>query len=90
MKTAKLIIKIVVALCAVAAAVYVAATYGDKIVAWCKNLLEKCPCKCCGAKEEKAEETEVTAETEEAAPAAEAPHVDESSAPTAEESDFVG
>lgn len=86
MKTAKLIIKIVIALCAVAAAVYVAATYGDKIVAWCKGLTEKCPCKCCGSKEE-AEKVE---ETEEAAPAEEVPHVDESSAPVAEESDFVG
>lgn len=83
MKTAKLIIKIVIALCAVAAAVYVAVTYGDKIVAWCKGLMEKCPCKCCGCKEE-------AEEAEEAAPAEETPHIDESSAPTAEESDFVG
>ena len=43
MKTA---LKILTALAAVAGAVYVVATYGDKIVAWAKDLLAKCPCKC--------------------------------------------
>ena len=41
MKTAKLIAKIAVALAAVAGAVYVVATYGEQIVAWCKRLVEK-------------------------------------------------
>ena len=26
--------------------IYIIATYGDKIVAWAKKLLESCPCKC--------------------------------------------
>ena len=40
------IVKILVALAAVAGAVYAVATYGDKIVAWAKKLLGNCPCKC--------------------------------------------
>lgn len=47
MKVFSTIMKIVVALAAIAGAVYVAATYGDKIVAWAKKLLGKCEC-CCG------------------------------------------
>lgn len=48
MKTAKLIAKIAVAAAAVAGVVYVVATYGEQIVAWCKKLLASlpCPCKC--------------------------------------------
>ena len=38
MKTA---LKILSALAAIAGIVYVVATYGDQIVAWCKRLLEK-------------------------------------------------
>lgn len=44
MKTAKIIAKIVVALAAVAGAVYVVATYGEQIVAWCKKMLASLPC----------------------------------------------
>ena len=47
MKALNVIIKILVALAAVAGAIYVAATYGDRIVAWAKKLLNACPC-CCG------------------------------------------
>lgn len=47
MKAVKTISKILVALAAIAGAVYVIATYGDKIVAWAKNLLNSCKC-CCG------------------------------------------
>jgi len=50
MKAAKLIAKIVVALAAIAGAVYVIATYGNQIVAWCKKLLASLPCckeECC-------------------------------------------
>lgn len=46
MKTLNAIIKIVTALAAVAGAIYVAATYGDQIVAWAKKVLAslpKCP-----------------------------------------------
>ena len=44
MKTAKIIAKIVVALAAVAGVVYVVATYGEQIVAWCKKVLASLPC----------------------------------------------
>ena len=44
MKTFGIIAKIVAALLAVAGAVYVVATYGDKIVAWAKKILAACPC----------------------------------------------
>lgn len=52
MKVFRAIMKIVTALAAVAGAIYVLATYGDKIVAWCKKLLDKvndccCNCSCC-------------------------------------------
>ena len=42
----KIFVKIAVALAAVAGAVYVVATYGDKIVAWAKKTLGACKC-CC-------------------------------------------
>ena len=54
MKAAKFIAKIVVALAAIAGAVYVIATYGNQIVAWCKKVLASLPCCknececCCG------------------------------------------
>ena len=41
MKVFNVIVKIVIALAAIAGAIYVAATYGDKIVAWAKKLLNK-------------------------------------------------
>lgn len=50
MKIAKLIGKIVVALAAIAGVVYVIATYGNQIVAWCKKVLASLPCckeECC-------------------------------------------
>ena len=47
MKTVNTIIKIVTALAAIAGAVYVIATYGDKIVAWAKKMLGYCQCECC-------------------------------------------
>ena len=46
MKTANIIIKILAALAAVAGVVYVIATYGDKIVAWAKGLLNRDCCDC--------------------------------------------
>ena len=42
----KNIVKILTALATVAGAVYIIATYGEQIVAWCKkiwNMLPKCP-----------------------------------------------
>ncbi len=51
MKIFATIMKIVAALAAVAGIVYVIATYGDKIVAWAKKLINKdnadeCDCDC--------------------------------------------
>ena len=47
MKVVNAIVQILVALAAVAGAVYVIATYGEKIVAWAKNLLNCCGGCCC-------------------------------------------
>lgn len=49
MKVFRVVLKIVLALAAIAGAVYLAATYGDRIVAWCKKLLHSkfgCDCIC--------------------------------------------
>ena len=83
----KTIAKILTALAAVAGAVYVIATFGDKIVAWAKKMLPTC-------EPEVEVEVEVVADTEDApveeAPAEEAPAEDaaEEAAPVAEEADF--
>ncbi len=79
MKTFAIIAKILAALAAVAGIVYIIATYGDKIVAWAKNLIagkcadcecdcdcDECDCECECIDEEAAEE-----EAEEAEEAAE-------------------
>ena len=95
MKAFSVIAKIIGALVLIAGAVYVVATYGDKIVAWAKSIL---PCKCCkGEAEETTEEAaEEAAEAVEEAveevveaveEAVEAPAAEE--APTAEETDFA-
>ena len=47
MKTFKVIVKIVLALAAIAGVVYVVATYGDRIVAWARKLLNRAECECC-------------------------------------------
>ena len=101
MKTA---MKILTALAAVVGAVYVVATYGDKIVEWAKNLLASCPfCKNeCEvveeeivveepAAEEPAVEEPVVEEPVTEEPAVEEPEVEivlESNEPVAEETDF--
>ncbi len=46
MKTFYTIMKVLAALAAIAGVVYVVATYGDKIVAWARNLLKRDTC-CC-------------------------------------------
>jgi hypothetical protein len=56
MKIAATIAKVLTALATIAGIVYIIATYGDKIVAWAKNLLGKfsccecdgCECNCDG------------------------------------------
>jgi len=93
MKVWNTIVKILVALAAIAGIVYVAATYGDKIAAWCKKLLGSLPCgkNCdcaegeCACECEIAEEAQEPAvpETQEEAPA-------EEGAVVAEENDFEG
>lgn len=95
MKVWNTIVKILVALAAIAGAVYVAATYGDKIVAWCKKMLGalpsskccdcgegECACDCESVEEAPAQEP-AAEEVQEAAPAEEA-------AVVAEENDFEG
>ena len=93
----KIAMKILAALAAVVGIVYVVATYGDKIVAWAKNLLASCPC--CNKECEVVEEDFVTEEApvveeapvEEETPVTEGPEVEivvESNEPVAEESDF--
>lgn len=101
MKSLNIILKVLSALATVAGIVYLIATYGDKIVAWAKDLMAKCPCNCEEAAE--AEETveeateEAVEETVEEAPAseevpAEAPAEEapaaEDNAPVADEEDF--
>ena len=87
----KTLLKILTALAAIAGAVFVVATYGDKIVAFAKKLLGKCPC--C-----EAEEAPVDELAEEEPAAEEVPVVEEEPAPevvvaenepVAEEADFA-
>lgn len=96
----KLAMKILAALAAIVGVVYVIATYGDKIVAWAKNLLASCPC--CNKECEIVEEDFITEEAPaEEAPIAEEPAAEETPAevpeveivvesnePVAEEADF--
>ena len=62
MKVFAAVVKVLAALAAVAGAVYAIATYGDKIVAWAKNLMAKCPCNCSGEPAEEAPAEEQAAE----------------------------
>ena len=47
MKIWKTIASVVVTLAAIAGVVYVIATYGERIVAWARNLLNRFSCDCC-------------------------------------------
>ena len=98
MKAMNTIIKILTALAAVAGVIYIVATYGEQIVAWCKKTLASLPkCPCC----EKEEASEEAAPAEEAAaeevaveePAAEEIPVEEvavsENEPVAAEEDFA-
>ena len=97
MKAFNTIVKLLTALAAVAGAVYIVATYGEQIVAWCKKTLAalpKCPC-CEQAQPEVVEEVaeEVAEEAEEvAAEVAEEPAPEvivAENEPVAEETDFA-
>lgn len=67
MKAATIIAKILTVLATVAGAIYLLATYGDKIVAWCKGLIASAPKTEEVEAEEEAVETEETEETVEEA-----------------------
>lgn len=95
----KNVIKVLTALATIVGAVYVIATYGDKIVAWAKNLLKSCPFQVEVTEDVPAEETAEEAPVEEAAPAEEAPAAEEApveeiviqeNEPVADEADFEG
>ncbi len=94
MKTTKIIANILVTLAAIAGAVYVVATYGEQIVAWCKKVLASLPCNCeCKVEivsEPEAEEEAFVAEEEvaEEAPAEEAAE-EKAEEAVAEEADFA-
>ena len=84
MKALNTIIKILTALAAIAGVVYIVATYGEQIVAWCKKTLENLPkCPKCEEAEDADIEVEITVEE----PAEEVPAEE---APAAEEADFEG
>ena len=87
MKVFRTVMKIIAALAVVAGLIYVAATYGDKIVAWAKRFWIRlknfcCDSVCCCGDECCCSDEECCCE-EEAAPAEEAPA-------QAEEADFEG
>lgn len=85
MKTFEIIIKLTTALAAIAGAVYVVATYGDKIVAWAKGFVSHCPCQS-GNEEAPAQETPAQeAPAQEDAPVEETSVEDVSAAEEAEE-----
>ena len=93
MKAVKTIAKILVALAAIAGAVYVIATYGNQIVAWCKKVLASLPCckdkETCNAEVVEAEAEAVAEEAaEEEAPVEVVEAVEEAPADAAEEADF--
>ena len=63
MKALNTIVKILTALAAVAGIVYIIATYGEQIVAWCKKVLAKMPqCPSCDEDEVVIEVTEEAVE----------------------------
>ena len=95
MRVFSTIMKIVAAAAAIVGAVYVAATYGDQIVAWAKKTLSSLSnCPCCkreapAVEEAPVEEAPVEESPAEEAPAEEAPDAVES-VPEADDSDFEG
>ena len=95
MRVFSTIMKIVAAAAAIVGAVYVAATYGDQIIAWAKKTLSSLSnCPCCkreapAVEEAPVEEAPVEESPAEEAPAEEAPDAVES-VPEADDSDFEG
>ena len=88
----KTVFKLLTALAAIAGAVYVIATYGDKIVAWAKKILASCPCcdNTCDCVCEGEGECQCEAPAEEVAEEAPVEEiVIEENEPVAEEADFA-
>ena len=84
MKTTKFIANVLVTLAAIAGAVYVVATYGEQIVAWCKKVLASLPCNC------KVEiVSEAAEEVAEEAAEEEAPAEEKAEEAVVEEADFA-
>lgn len=87
------IMKIVIALAAVAGAVYLAATYGDRLVAWARKLLGGCRCcggdVCCCDEDCCCDDVDIAVEIPTDAPAAEA-STTEANAAVASDADFEG
>ena len=78
MKPVNTIVKILTALAAVAGAVYIVATYGEKIVEWAKQIWSKMPkCPCC---DDEDIEVEVVTDLDTEEPAAEEIPVEETTA----------
>lgn len=71
MKAFETVVKILTALAAVAGAIFLLATYGEKIVDWAKKILASCPCKAAPAEEAAPEAAEAEPAAAEEAPAAE-------------------
>lgn len=88
MKVFGIIVKIAVALAAVAGIVYLAATYGDRVVAWAKGLL-KGKCCCCEDGECTCEEGECTCDCDEEV-TVEVVEVEPAAEPVVTEGDFEG
>lgn len=100
MKTWNTIAKLLTALAAVAGAVYIIATYGEQMVAWCKKALESLPkCPMCEKDDDDADiEVEITVEEPAAEEAEEVPVAEDAPAqeataaenePVADETDFA-
>lgn len=95
MKTMNAVLRILAAVAAVAGAIYIVATYGEKIVAWAKKIWANMPCPSCNKDEEVVAPAEDAPAAEEAPAAAEVP-VEEPVAeevvveePVADEDDFA-
>jgi hypothetical protein len=94
MKTTKFIANVLVTLAAIAGAVYVVATYGEQIVAWCKKVLASLPCNCqCKveivSEPEAEEEAPAAEEVAEEAAEEEAPAEEKAEEAVVEEADFA-
>ena len=99
MKIFNTVMKILAALAAVAGAIYLVATYGDKIVAWAKKMLncscccgeDDCCCEseCCCDEEDCCCEGECECCCEEEAPVEEAPAEEVAAEEVATEADFA-